>query len=358
MELDRFINKAMKGMPSSKRHKALDIKVDRDCLIHMGLNENPYGMSPKSLAAMRDGMELARNYPDFSAMALRTAIADYYGMTPENILTGSGSSSMIDMVGQTFLDSGDEVLFCTPTFEAFPDMTYLNEAVPVTVPLTEDQRFDLDGMLRAVTDRTKIVVVCNPNNPTGTHVGFDAIKSFLLKLPNHVLAVLDEAYIEFATAPDCRSMVEFLKENPEFPILILKTFSKYYGMAGLRVGYALGPAELIASMRKCSAAWNLNVFAHKAAIAAIADQEFYHKTRAMVVEGREYIMRELEKLGCRVFDSQTNFIYFDSGRDSIEIQKAMFDRGIHIGAFQYSRVSVGTLEECHLFIEKMKEVLA
>ncbi len=357
MPINPFISTSMQKMPMLKRPKSVNIRVEGSPLIHMGLNENPYGMSPKALKAVRESLDAARYYPDFSAAYLKHALSELYGLGTEHIVTGSGSSSMIDMLGVSFLNPGDEVLFCAPTFGAFNEMANVNGAVPVVVPVTNDQKFDLDGMLKAVTEKTKMVVICNPNNPTGTYLPYAEIEAFLRKLPDTVLTVMDEAYVEFATEPDCRSMVGFLKENPEFPIMIIKTFSKYYGMAGVRCGYALGPVELIAAMQHCTGAWNLNVFAHKAAVAALSDPNYYQKTKDLIVEGREYIIRELRNLGCNVFDSQTNFVYFDSGREPFEIQEKLLQSGIHIESFAFSRVSVGTLEECRLFIGKMKEIL-
>lgn len=172
---------------------------------------------------------------------------------------------MIDMIGLTFLDEGDEVLFSAPTYGAFADMAYLNGGVPVSVPVTEEQKFNLPAMKEKIGEKTKIVVICNPNNPTGTYVPIGELEAFADTLPEDVLLVMDEAYMEFATEPDCCSMVDYIKAHPEKSILVLRTFSKYYAMAGLRVGYALGSEELIGILRKCSASWNLNVCAQKAA---------------------------------------------------------------------------------------------
>ena len=163
--------------------------------------------------------------------------------------------------------------------------------------------------------------------------------------------------MEFATEPDCCSMVDYMKAHPEKPILVLRTFSKYYAMAGLRVGYALGSEELIGIMRKCSASWNLNVCAQKAAVAGLADQEYYQEQKAKIVEGREYLEKEMAALGCRVYPSQSNFIYFDTGKDPAWIQEQLMEKGIRIGAFEMSRVSVGTMEECQLFLQYLKEIL-
>ena len=308
-------------------------------------------------AALEDSMAGSHYYPDFAAVLLKQKVAEQYGLKAENVLTGAGSSAMIDMIGLTFLDDGDEVLFSAPTYGAFADMAYLNGGVPVSVPVTEEQKFNLPAMKEKIGEKTKIVVICNPNNPTGTYVPIGELEAFADTLPEDVLLVMDEAYMEFATEPDCCSMVDYMKAHPEKPILVLRTFSKYYAMAGLRVGYALGSEELIGIMRKCSASWNLNVCAQKAAVAGLADQEYYQEQKAKIVEGREYLEKEMAALGCRVYPSQSNFIYFDTGKDPAWIQEQLMEKGIRIGAFEMSRVSVGTMEECKLYIKALKEIL-
>ena len=308
-------------------------------------------------AALEDSMAGSHFYPDFAAVLLKQKVAEQYGLKAENVLTGAGSSAMIDMIGLTFLDEGDEVLFSAPTYGAFADMAYLNGGVPVSVPVTEEQKFNLPAMKEKIGEKTKIVVICNLNNPTGTYVSIGELEAFADTLPEDVLLVMDEAYMEFATEPDCCSMVDYMKAHPEKPILVLRTFSKYYAMAGLRVGYALGSEELIGIMRKCSASWNLNVCAQKAAVAGLADQEYYQEQKAKIVEGREYLEKEMAALGCRVYPSQSNFIYFDTGKDPAWIQEQLMEKGIRIGAFEMSRVSVGTMEECKLYIKALKEIL-
>ena len=168
MEVNKIISHALQSMPPSKRQKAF--AKDTSKLIHMGLNENNYGMSPKAVAALEDSMAGSHFYPDFAAVLLKQKVAEQYGLKAENVLTGAGSSAMIDMIGLTFLDDGDEVLFSAPTYGAFADMAYLNGGVPVSVPVTEEQKFNLPAMKEKIGEKTKIVVICNPNNPTGTYV--------------------------------------------------------------------------------------------------------------------------------------------------------------------------------------------
>jgi len=202
-----------------------------------------------------------------------------------------------------------------------------------------------------------MIIICNPNNPTGTYLCAEKLEEFIKKVPNDVVVVIDEAYIEFATAPDCESMVKLLREKINKPLIVLKTFSKFYGMAGMRVGYALADETIIKEMQKCSLAWNLSRPAQEGAIAALNDAEYYDDVKNKIVEGRNYLSRELGKLGCKVYDSQTNFIYFDAHMDSLELVSEVVKRGIIISSAVHSRVSIGTKEQNEKFINIMTEIL-
>ena len=357
MEINKITTRAMQAKPASQRPSQAP-GFDPSKLIRMGFNENPYGMSPKALAAIRETAAAANNYPNFSAASLKNAIAAFYGLTPDCVITGSGSSAMIDMLGVTFLEKGDELLLCMPTFAAFLDMAYVNGAKPVIVPVTADQKYDLAGLKAAITDKTKMIVICNPNNPTGTYLPTGEILDFVNSLPDHILTVVDEAYIEFAEADDCKTVTPFL-QSCEKPMIVLKTFSKYYGMAGVRVGYALSRPEIIAEMSKCSAAWNLNAMGMAAAVEALADQSFAAESREKIIAGRNYLTREMEKLGCTVYPSQTNFIYFSCEVAPALLKQRMQDEfGIMIGAFEKSRVSIGLPAWNERYIAALKQILA
>ncbi|MDO4357401.1 MAG: histidinol-phosphate transaminase [Clostridia bacterium] len=320
-------------------------------------NENMYGMAPAVKTAIHAAAERGHQYADFSATALKLKLAECYGLNYGQVVTGAGSSALIDMLGMTFLEAGEEVLYCMPTFGAFRDMAELSGGAPVELPLTGDQRFDLDAMLDAITERTKIIVVCNPNNPSGTYRSEAELRRFIEQVPDRVLVVVDEAYMEFATEPDCVSAVKLLKELPEKPVIVLKTFSKYYAMAGVRVGYALGPEPLMQMMNKCSAAWNVSLMAQEGALAALNAQEYYAETRRQIVETRQWLSEEMEKLGCAVYPSQTNFIYFDAHIAPPELTAALRDRGVLISTFEKSRVSIGTREQCEQFLDALRDVM-
>jgi histidinol-phosphate aminotransferase len=328
--------------------------VDLSTVIRMGLNEHPYGMSKNTKDAIHQASLLSNQYGDFHATELRSKIAEFYGLKLENVIASSGSSAIIDILSSVFLDKDDEVLMCQ-TFHAFVDMAQMRQAKPIVLPLKDDMSYDLDGILANINDKTKMIVVCNPNNPTGVYIGAEELEEFIKKVPDDVVIVMDEAYIEFATAPDCQSMVKLLREKINRPLVILKTFSKFFGMAGMRVGYALADEMIIKEMLKCYC--SLSKPGQDGAIAALNDIEYYSEVKNKVVEGRTYLIKELRNLGCKVYDSQTNFIYFDAHIDPQELVSAVLEHGILISSSVLSRVSVGTQEQNEKFINVMAELL-
>jgi histidinol-phosphate aminotransferase len=356
MEFKNIFSEAIINKEDSKRASMIASKVDLNKVIRMGFNEHPYGMSQNTKAAIYEASLMGNYYGDFQASKLRNSIADNYGLKIENVIMGSGSSAIIDILSSTFLDKEDEVLMCR-TFPAFIDMAQMRQAKPVILPLNDDMTYDLNGILENINSKTKMIIICNPNNPTGTYLCAEKLEEFIKNVPDDVVVVMDEAYIEFATAPDCESMVKLLREKINKPLIVLKTFSKFYGMAGMRVGYALADETIIKEMQKCSLAWNLSRPAQEGAIAALNDVEYYDDVKNKIVEGRNYLSRELGELGCKVYDSQTNFIYFDAHMDSLELVSEVVKRGIIISSAVHSRVSIGTKEHNEKFINIMTEIL-
>lgn len=244
MDINKIFSRNVLEKPDSKRASLVKSDLDFSRLIRMGWNENPYGMSPKALEASKKAAETAHLYQDFWCRELKKTIADFYQLETDNVCTGAGSSPLIETVGQAFLNPGDQVIMC-PTFAAFLDMVGIRMAELIQVPLLEDKTYNLEGILDAITDRTKLIVVTNPNNPTGTYAGYDKIREFVKKVPDDVVILFDEAYMEFSTAADCRSAYPLIKEMPQKAIVVMKTFSKYYGMAGVRCGYLLAGSEIV-----------------------------------------------------------------------------------------------------------------
>ena len=233
-----------------------------------------FGLPDSIKNALMEHMQDGVGYCDFKGMPqARQAICDYEtskgikGITPDDVFIGNGVSEVVSFALTPLLNDGDEVLVPSPSYSLWGNSVYLEDGKPVFYTCDEQANWypDIQDIRSKITDKTKAIVIINPNNPTGTYVPIGELEAFADTLPEDVLLVMDEAYMEFATEPDCCSMVDYMKAHPEKPILVLRTFSKYYAMAGLRVGYALGSEELIGIMRKCSASWNLNVCAQKAA---------------------------------------------------------------------------------------------
>lgn len=359
MEVKKLLCKALREKPETMRASRKLGNIDFSKLAHMGLNENVFGMSPKAAEAMKEVAESGNYYADWLQKDLKNSIAEHFGLAYENIVTGCGSSALTDALGIAFLEPGDEVLLCMPTFPAIIDTAQMNGAKAVIIPLKEDLTYDLEGMLAAINEHTKMVYICNPNNPTGTYVGEAALMDFARKCPDHVVQVYDEAYIEFAEAPDCVEMVEAMKELKDKPIVLLKTFSKFYGMAGIRVGYILAQPEIIAELSKCGTQFGVSKTSQAGAAAAIRDREHCRYVKEETAKCRRYLTEELKKLGCKVYESQTNFIFFDPHVDPQEVNFKMMERGIMMSAQAgANRVSVNTMDYCQLFIKYLGEIIA
>ncbi len=355
MDTEKIFSKSVLEKPETKRAARANATLDLKKLIRMGWNENPYGMSPKALAANLEAAKTGNFYQDFWCADMKRAIADSYGISVKNLVVGAGSSPLIEIAGQAFLNPGDEVLMC-PTFAAFIDMAEIRLDRVVSVPLREDMGYNLDGLAAAVTEKTKMIVICNPNNPTGGYLSYDEIMAFVEKVPRDVVLLFDEAYIEFATAPDCRSVVPLVFEMPDRPILVMRTFSKYYGMAGVRAGYIIANEEIAAGIGRVPGSW-IPSAAQAAVVAALSEPEYYEECKTKIVAGRAYLSREMEKLGCTVYPSQSNFIMFDPHCDCAMVREKLIERGILISAPMFCRVSVSTPENNVLFIRYLGEIL-
>ncbi len=354
-DLTGILSDDLRNKPASKREARQKGCPDYRGLLHMGLNENAFGMAPSAKKAAIDAAMKGNYYEDFMSRDLKKQIAETLHVNPEGIMTGAGSSPLIEYLGQAFLNPGDEVLMCR-TFYAFVDMAQMRSAKEVIVPLTKDYRYNLPGMLSAVTEKTKMAVITNPNNPTGQYVSCDEIRNFIEALPKNIVVVVDEAYIQFATAPDCRTVLSLIDEFPDHPIIVLRTFSKYYGMAGLRAGFLVTQPAILDWLDAVSES-ETSLTAQAAAEAALKEQDYYRDCKRKIVEGIDYITRELTALGCDVFPTQTNFIMFDPHEDPQVIRQKLIERGILIATPMFCRVTVGTMDDNRAFIACMKDIL-
>jgi len=329
--------------------------------VKMASNENPLGPSKMAVRAIRKQLKQIFRYPNGAAYLLKRALADKWKVRPEQIIIGNGSNEIIELLVRTFILAGDEVVMAEPSFSLYRLMAQSGHATVRTVPLKEG-RHDLAGMAKAVTAKTKIVFVCNPNNPTGTIIDHKALKKFLAALPKRILVVCDEAYAEYAGHPDFPLSVSLLKEGAS--IIVLRTFSKIYGLAGLRVGYGLSHPTVIDYMNRVRQPFNTNLPAQLGALAALSDEAHVSRSLKINAQGKRSIAQNFDRMGIFYYPSEANFIFFDlqgfTPLPGNKIQNALLTKGViirHFGGTQF-RVSIGLPAENRRFIQALKEVLA
>lgn len=349
----------MKVKPESLRAARKKSSTTPPDVYRLNYNESPFGLGPSAAAALEEACQTPFVYPDWFSVELKTNLSKLYHVDFTNIVVGPGSSAMINMLGELFINPGDEFVFGDPSYEAFRDVANDYGAVPIPVPLDSEMNYDLDAMLTAITPKTKILVVVNPNNPTGTFIDSAKLEAFIRKIPEHVITVIDEAYMEFVTAENSYSMLKLIQEGIDKPLIIMRTFSKIYGMAGLRVGYAITSSDMADHFGKSSNAWNVSFIGQKTAAAAVFDQEHVTKVRAIIDAERTRVTKGLEKLGCKVYKSQSNFILFKTPLDNTEVFDKLAAQNVLIGApIGCNRVSLGKPEMNDKFLEIMEEILA
>ncbi|HEY8363633.1 MAG TPA: histidinol-phosphate transaminase [Tissierellaceae bacterium] len=326
-------------------------------VIKLASNENPLGCSPKVKEAIINSLDNISIYPDGNCTKLKEALAKKYNVDTSNILPSSGLDEMIVLITNTFVEKDDEVIMADLTFPRYHQAAEIMGGKPVIVPL-KDFAFDLDGILESITSKTKIIWICNPNNPTGTIIPEKEFVEFLDKVPSNILVVSDEAYREYVTRKDYPYQTEKLIKKYK-NLLIMRTFSKAYGLAGIRVAYTIGDEEILQYINKVRGPFNVNALAQIAAVAALEDEDFIRKTYENNVEGKKYLYEEFEKLSLKYVPSEANHILVDIERSGQEIFVEMQKRGVIIRPMggNYIRVSIGTMEENRLFIENLKEVI-
>lgn len=332
-----------------------------DDIIKMASNENPLGSSPKAIEAVEKNVRNMHLYPDANCFNLKTRLAAVTGIAADGILIGNGSDELLMLLAATLLNRGDQIIFAQPSFSEYEFTAKIMGGECIEVPLI-DFTHDLDSLSAAITDRTKIVYICNPNNPTGTIVGAAAIERFMEKVPDDVLVVFDEAYGEYVESPDFASGLQYVQAGRN--AMVLRTFSKIYGLAALRVGYALTLPEIAQVVEMITEPFNVNMLAQVAALAAIDDTHHVQSSRDANSAGKKYLYNELEKMGVYYVPTEANFIFLDTGKNSQEVFKAMLQMGIIIrtgdifGHPNFIRVTIGTQVENERFIKALQQVLA
>ena len=340
------------GKPLDELERELGI---RDA-VKLASNENPLGPSPKALAALDAGKGTLHLYPDGGAHHLTRALADRWKVSGNQIVVGNGSDEIISLLVKTFMSPGDEAVMADHTFVMYKLAVIGGHGVCVEVPL-KDWRHDLPAMAQAINGRTRVVFVCNPNNPTGTMVTRDEVREFMAAVPDDVIVVFDEAYYEYVRDPQYPDTLEYVRDNR--PVVVLRTFSKIYGLAGLRIGYGITTPEITDYLHRVRNPFNANSLAQFAARAALGDEQHVAASRALNETEMASVDNGLRALGLALLPSQANFLYFDTHRDG----RAVFDRLLCEGVIvrhivgSMLRVTIGRPEENRRFLTALGRVL-
>ncbi|MBF0473746.1 MAG: histidinol-phosphate transaminase [Nitrospirae bacterium] len=346
------INPYVPGKPIEELERELGITGS----IKLASNENPLGASPKAISAIKNLNYSLNRYPDGNGFYLKEALSALHNVKSDEIILGNGSNELLDVAVRTFMQPGDDAVMADPSFIVYPMSVSSVGCNIVNIPL-RDYRHDLKAMADAITVHTKIVFIANPNNPTGTIVYRDEFDDFINRIPDRVLVVMDEAYYEYVTDSDNPDTLKYFRDGLD--ILILRTFSKAYGLAGLRIGYGIANSDIIKQMNKIRAPFNTNTIAQTAAISALDDVEHIRKSIEINEQGKLYLYKELTDMGIFFVKTQANFMYIDLKVDVREIYIKLMALGIIIRPMGQTviRVTIGLPEENKLFIDRLKEVL-
>jgi histidinol-phosphate aminotransferase len=362
-EADGLFRPAIAGLipyEPGKPVEAVQRELGLDRVVKLASNEGPFPPFPSAVEAIERSIRDLNRYPDGGVFALRAALAERHGVAFEEIVVGGGADGVIDLLSQATLDPGDEIVCGWPSFASYPLDAAKLGAVTRKVPL-RDHTYDLDGLLHAIGPRTKLVYVCHPNNPTGTANGRADLAAFLDRVPGHVLVVLDQAYFEYIDDPDfADGIAEHFVQGRR--LVVLRTFSKIYGLAGLRVGYGVAPADVVAATSKVRRAFDVTATAQAAALASIGDDAEITRRRAVNAEGRAQLESILREQGLApVGPALGNFLFVDVG-DGRALFEQLLHQGVIVrpcggfGAPEAIRISVGTPEENAIFGEALRTV--
>ncbi len=342
-------NKSVLSLQPYVAGKVIDAVKQELGLSHitkLASNENPAGPSPLAIAAIKKFASSVALYPDDNALSLRRAIANHWHISSDNVAVGNGSNSLLDAVGRLFLNKSTSAVYSEHSFLLYEHAVVLADSKPLVAPMTESYACDLDRMLSLVQDDTRLVFLANPNNPTGRVLSHDELSAFMCALPKQCLLVLDEAYAEFVDAPSFVRSADLLANHDN--LLVLRTFSKAYGLAGLRVGYCIANPSLIELLNRIRLPFNVSKLAQEAAIAALLDQAYVRATCAANIAGLEQLRLGLIELGFEVLDSSANFLCFKAGSQAIGLADYLLKSGIIVRSIaeykmpNYLRVSVGS----------------
>lgn len=336
---------------------ARELGINPDDIIKLASNENPLGPSPKAMEVMKSIVNQVNIYPDGGGWKLRNAIAEKFSFSMDNVILGNGSNEIIEFIGHAFLSPGDQIIVAEHAFVVYKLMATLFGAETIEIP-DPGLVHDLDSMADAVTEQTKEIFIANPNNPTGTLVTQEQIDRFMDRVPDRVIVVFDEAYYEFLDTPP--DTLKYVREGRN--VVVMRTFSKIQGLAGLRIGYGLAPSGLASVLQKTRQPFNANHLAQEAALAALADEEHQFETKRITDNGRQFLQQSFDKMGLEYIPSYANFVLVKVG-DGDAVFDALLRKGVIVRAMrgyklpEWVRISVGTKEENQRCVELLKEVV-
>ena len=336
---------------------ARELGVDPSTIIKLASNENPLGPSPEALEAMHAALDNAHLYPDGSGFYLRKAIAAKLSISAENVILGNGSNEVIEFLGHAFLNPGDDVITCQYAIIVYKLLATAFGVRTIETP-SPDYQQDLDAALNAITSTTRIIFIPNPNNPTGTLISQRTIDSFISEVPDSIIVVFDEAYFEFLDDPP--DTLRFVRDGRN--VIVLRTFSKIHGLAGLRIGYAIAPPEMIEVLHKTRQPFNVNSIAQTGAIAALDDEAHLRETKLVIDQGRAYLQEQFAKMQIPFVPAAANFLMVNVG-DGCAVFQKLLQRKIIVrplkgyGLPEWVRISVGTMEENKQLIAALRDVI-
>lgn len=347
------------GKPMEELEREYGIKNS----IKLASNENSWGPSPKAIRAVQEAALNLHRYPDGSSYHLHKAIAQKDGVNSSQVVLGNGSNEVIEFFVKAFLERNDEVITSHPSFLMYQKFVQIRGGKNVIIPLLE-MKHDLNRILENINTRTKLIFLDNPNNPTGTAINKKDFKQFIEDVPQEVMVILDEAYVDFMEDDKKIDILPYLSAtNQQCGVAVLRTFSKAYGLAGLRVGYGLMASEVAENLNKVRQPFNLNSAAQAGALAAIEDVDYYNTTVVETRKSRQFLQREIERLGCLFYPSHTNFFLIDVNGDATNLYEAMLYQGVIVRSMKaygyphFIRITVGTDAENSRFLEALKTCL-
>jgi len=360
MSFSHVVPKHIQDIPAYKSENPAE-EIERQLglqVVQLGMNENAFGPSPRAVEAARAYMDNVAPYPDDSGFFLRRKLAEHYNVSMDELIISSGSSDILSMAYHAVLAPNTEVISGEASFVVYYQLADMLNIPMIRVPM-KDYGFDLDAMASRITPNTRLIAIANPNNPTGTIVRRDALDSFMRKVPDHVLVVLDEAYFEYVNDSEYPDSLEYIRAGR--PVLILRTFSKVFGLAGLRIGYGISTREVIETLYKVRMAFNTNSVAQVAALAAWDDVEHVRKTVQLNLAGLEFLYEGLAQRGLKYVPSFANFVLAELGRPARPITAALLRQGIIVrpawGCPTCMRISVGTQDQNQRFLSGLDNVL-